>query len=331
MSRPPPRAVHRWWLFGGGALLGLVAAFLAPSSSGCVYHDTCIKVTSPGHDWCSNLALAKQWPVGGSFEDAESIVRPDGFPPRGCRCYNDAENGTLETEIPECRYDGFVDELEQAARQECEALVMPDYDHNCWTVSGSQASIVEEPNAVGAGACIGNCEYGAAPAGGSCPAPNPYECATGDGGDDGCDPAGDGATDTGDSGVDDTSDTSGDTSGGLLFDIDAFVACDGRRCEIDETFARRLYHDPSPLLARGARLVYHTKAQRHVLTNVEPGSLAHALGLRTGDQLESVDGMVIDDLDSALQAYAQLGDATELEVRVKRGSQWLDFTYSFVQ
>lgn len=210
MSRPPPRAVHRWWLFGGGALLGLVAAFLAPSSSGCVYHDTCIKVTSPGHDWCSNLALAKQWPVGGSFEDAESIVRPDGFPPRGCRCYND-------------------------------------------------------------------------------------------------------------------------TSGGLLFDIDAFVACDGRRCEIDETFARRLYHDPSPLLARGARLVYHTKAQRHVLTNVEPGSLAHALGLRTGDQLESVDGMVIDDLDSALQAYAQLGDATELEVRVKRGSQWLDFTYSFVQ
>jgi cytochrome c oxidase subunit 1 len=46
------------WLLGGGALLGLAAAFLAPSSSGCVYHDTCIKVTSPGHDWCSNLALA---------------------------------------------------------------------------------------------------------------------------------------------------------------------------------------------------------------------------------------------------------------------------------
>lgn len=61
------------------------------------------------------------------------------------------------------------------------------------------------------------------------------------------------------------------------------------------------------------------------------GSLAHALDLRTGDQLESVDDMVIQDLGSALQAYARLGDATKLEVRVKRGSQWLDFTYSFVR
>ena len=85
------------------------------------------------------------------------------------------------------------------------------------------------------------------------------------------------------------------------------------------------------MIDQGARLVYQTKTRRHVLTNVDPGSLAYALGLRTGDQLESVDGMIIHDLDSALHAYALLGDATNLEVRVKRGSQWLTFTYSFVR
>lgn len=44
--------------------------------------------------------------------------------------------------------------------------------------------------------------------------------------------------------------------------------------------------------------------------------------LRDGDQIESIDGMIIHDIDSAMQAYARLGDATDLEVRVKRGSQW---------
>jgi hypothetical protein len=210
-------------------------------------------------------------------------------------------------------------------------LVPPGYDHNCWTTNGPQASIVEPEYRGDAGACIGNCEYGAPPAGGSCPDPSPYECATGDGtggsGDEACASEGDADTGTGESGLDDTS---GDTSGGVLVDIDAFVDCEGQDCEIDEAFARRLHADPSPLLHQRARLVYHTKLRRHVLDGVEPDSLAHALGLRTGDRLESVDGMIIHDLDSALRAYAQLGDANALEVRVKRGSRWLDFTYTFV-
>jgi S1-C subfamily serine protease len=140
---------------------------------------------------------------------------------------------------------------------------------------------------------------------------------------------GDAETSGGESGLDDT----GDTSGGVMLDqldVDAFVACDGQDCEIDEAFARRLYTDPSPLLAQSTQLVYQAKAQRHVLRGVDPGSLAHALGLRTGDQLESIDGMIIHDLDSALRAYVQIGDATAIEVKVKRGSQWLDFTYTFV-
>jgi hypothetical protein len=321
---PPIR--RRWWLLLGG-LLGVITGSLAPVTGGCVYHDTCIKVTSPGRDWCRNVALAKMWPVGGSFEDAEPILRPDGASPRGCRCYNDAEDQIFYDEAPECQYQGFVDDLEQAAREECQALVPPGYDHNCWTTSGSQASVVEDEFDNDVGSCVGNCEYGSPPVGGSCPNPSPYECATGGFGDEGCGSEGGSESSTGDSGLDDTS---GNTSGGVLGDIESFVDCQGQDCEIDEAFARRLYADPSPLLDQGTRLVYDSKLRRHVLSNVEPMSLAHALGLRTGDTLESVDEMIIHDLDSALQVYVQLGDATAVDVRVKRGTRWLDFTYTFV-
>lgn len=323
-SAPPIR--RRWWLLLGG-LLGFTAAALAPAVGGCVYHDACIKVTSAGNDWCRNVALAKMWPVGGSFEDAEPILRPDGTAPQGCRCYNDAEHQIFEDKVPECQYQEFIDDLEQAAREECQALVPPGYDHNCWTTSGAQASVVEGQFGNGAGSCIGNCEYGSPPVGGSCPNPSPYECATGGFGDEGCDSGGDPETSTGDSGLDDTS---GNTSGGVLGDIDSFVDCQAQDCEIDEAFARHLYADPSPLIDQGTRMIYDSRLGRHVLSNVERGSLVYALGLRTGDVLESVDETIIHDLDSALQVYEQLGDATAIDVRVKRGTRWLDFTYTFV-
>ncbi len=329
MAASPPARHRRWWLLPAGALLGAAAAFLTPGTSGCIYHDTCIKVTSPGHDWCRNVVLARQWPAGGSFEDAALILRPDGSVPRGCRCYNDAEDETLNLHVPECRFLAFVDELEQAARQECESLVMPGHDHNCWTTSGPQASIVEDQFFRGAGSCVGNCEYGPQPAQGSCPTPNPYECATGDdggGGDDGCSSGG-ADTGGGESGLDETGNES---SGGVMSDFDGLIACDAHRCELDESFVRGLYDDPSPLLAQGARLVYHADARRHVLRGVERGSVAFALGLRDGDWIESVDGMTIHDFESAVQAYVSLRDADALEVRVKRGTQWLDFTYTFV-
>jgi hypothetical protein len=31
-----------------------------------------------------------------------------------------------------------------------------------------------------------------------------------------------------------------------------------------------------------------------------------------------------------LQAYVRVADATAVDVRVKRGRRWLDFTYTFV-
>jgi hypothetical protein len=326
VSSPAPR--HRWWLLPAGMLLGVAASTLGPGTTGCLYHDTCIKVTSPGTDYCRNLANAMQWPVDGSIDDAVPILRPDGSAPRGCRCYNDAELEIFKAQAPQCRFDEFMEDLALATRQECQSLVMPGYDHNCWTTTGPEATNVEGAFAQpGPGACVGNCEYGAPPAGGSCPTPNPYECATGDGGDEACDSGDDTETSTGGSGLDDTT---GDTSGGVLPNVDTFVSCEERDCEIDEAFARALHADPSPLFHQPTRLVYHTELRRHIFEGVEPGTLAFALGLRTGDRLESVDGVVIYDLDSAVRAYVRLGDASALHVRVKRGAQWLDFTYTFV-
>ena len=169
---------------------------------------------------------------------------------------------------------------------------------------------------------VGNCEYGAPPSGGSCPDSTPYECATGGGGDGLCEMTGPLDT-SGDSGL--------DTSGGVSeLDAELFVGCEGRVCEIDRSFARMLYNDPELLLAESARLYYDATTRRHVFIDVEPGSVAYTLGIRNGDQLESVDGRVIDGLDAALHVYVQSGSLPDLGVRVRRGTRWLDFDFSFV-
>ncbi|MEM9454787.1 MAG: hypothetical protein AAGF11_11455 [Myxococcota bacterium] len=302
----------------------MLGSLLSPGSTGCIYPDRCIKVTSPGHDWCRNLTNALQWPAGGSIDEAEPVIYANGATPKGCRCFNDAEHQVLEDKVPECQFEWLLDELEQAARQECQALVKPGYDHNCWTVGGADASVVEPEFPDGMGGCIGNCEYGNPPAGGACPDHNPYECATGgDGGGAGACELEEGA---------DTSTGGGDSgSEGGVLEPSKVISCHGNECEIDETFAWDLYADPSLLLEQGVRIAYDVTTQRHIFDNIAPGTVLHALGLRDGDRLEHVNDLVIDDLDSALQAYLDNQDATILRVRILRGDQWVDYTYTFVR
>lgn len=252
------------------------------------------------------------------------VVDADGDPPKGCRCFNDAEHQILDDEVPACKYDELLAELEDAVRQQCQALVLPGFDHNCWQSNGANASIPEgEVPEDSPGACIGNCEVGG---GGSCPDPTPYECETGDGDGGLCQTTGPG---TGSGGADSTGDP--DSSSGVMgLDAPRFIACEGTTCDVDAAFAKMLYHDPTLLLGESTRLHYDRAARRHVFVDVEPGSVAHTLGLRTGDRLESVDGTVIDGLDAALNVYAHSADQTGLSVRVRREDQWLDFDYSFV-
>ncbi|MCA9704523.1 MAG: hypothetical protein KDK70_01600 [Myxococcales bacterium] len=284
-------------------------------------------MTSPGHDWCRNLANALQWPANGSIEDAGPIVDAEGAPPRGCRCFNDAEHQILGDMVPACKVDALLAELEDAARQDCQSLVQPGFDHNCWQANGANASTPEgEIPEDGPGACIGNCEYGAPPSGGSCPDPTPYECETGDGGGGLCETTGFG---TGSESADSTGDL--DTSGGIMeLNADQFISCEEMTCEIDRSFARMIHDDPTLLLGESTRIHHDRVVQRHVFVDVEPGSIAYTRGLRTGDRLESVDGTVIDGLDAALHVYAQSANEDVLDVRVMRGRQWLDFEYVFV-
>lgn len=314
-----PRFAHRWRWMAVGGLLGLAGSMLGSGPTGCIYPDTCIKVTSPGHDWCRHLANAVQWPIDGSLEDAMPVLDPGGNTPRGCVCFNDAEHQILDDEVPECPYAELLDELEQAARQECQTLVLPGYEHNCWTTTGPDASTPEVKFSDGQGGCIGNCEYGAPPSNGSCPDPNPYQCGTGDGGYD-CESKGDADAPTADD----------ESSGAELIDLELAISCEGFGCEIDRTFARQLYDDPSPLLAEGVQLVYDRPIRRHAFSGITPGTTLHTLGIRSGDQLERIGSTVIDDLDAALRAYVENHDTNPLEVRVKRGDQWVNFTYTFV-
>ncbi len=91
-----------------------------------------------------------------------------------------------------------------------------------------------------------------------------------------------------------------------------------------------LWDDPSLLMTESTRLVYDATVGRFVFDSVGSGSVADELGLQTGDVLESVDSVVIDDLDSAMQVFVSSGGATSLDVRVLRGTQWVDLTFSFI-
>ncbi|PRP94794.1 PDZ domain-containing protein [Enhygromyxa salina] len=86
----------------------------------------------------------------------------------------------------------------------------------------------------------------------------------------------------------------------------------------------------SLLLGEDTTLVYDTTASRFAFQGVTTGSLSAELGLRDGDRLESVNGTTIDDLEAALYAISENDTATELRVRVQRGTQWVDFTYTLV-
>ncbi len=77
-------------------------------------------------------------------------------------------------------------------------------------------------------------------------------------------------------------------------------------------------------LLRGVQVVPKTEKGKAVavgLRGVADGSLLHALGLRSGDELLSINGFNIAEPQSALQAYAMLRTAQHLTLSVVRGGK----------
>lgn len=63
------------------------------------------------------------------------------------------------------------------------------------------------------------------------------------------------------------------------------------------------------------------------LARVPAGSLPEALGLRTGDELLSVNDFKLSDPEQALSAYARLRSAERLRLAVSRGGERTELVY----
>jgi hypothetical protein len=159
-------------------------------ASSCIIPDTCIVVIDYGTDWCVDIVGAQMWPPGRP-DLAEPVVDEDGELPRGCICYNDAENEILESQEPLEVFAKFFADLRDAARDDCDYQVPQGWTHNCYD-NGPGGPAFITPGSVGTGTCVGDCSYAAVPKDGCGPDPSPYECEaeygggeTGAGGDDG--------------------------------------------------------------------------------------------------------------------------------------------------
>jgi hypothetical protein len=199
--------VHEWIrvtklgrvaLLGTSLTAGAIASTVAP---GCIFNDYCIVVTTQGTNWCVNIEDAMMWPVG-QPDLAEPVSIPAGGPPRGCRCFNDADVAILKDELPADIFGGLVGEMEADARNECALAVPPGFDHSCYIEVGSLAPTFGPPYSNDpSDDCIGSCAYINPPPNGSCGQdPDPYVCNEEYGG--------------GETGNDQTTGTSGSETGG---------------------------------------------------------------------------------------------------------------------
>jgi hypothetical protein len=276
-------------------------------SSACIIPDYCILIQTAGEDNCLALEDPQMWPAGQPMNN-QSVPLSPNFPfapgPVGCVCMNNTQQGIIDFETPQMAFDDIYADILQAARDECQSLVPPGWDNNCATAIADATHPFDD----GPGNCIGDCAYANPPPFKDCPDdPNPYECNE------------DGGETNGDDGA---------TEGGL--GADGYIDCDGTDCEVDADFAADLYDNPTLLMNESSRLVWNPKVARFVFENVVVDSLPHELGLRAGDRLELVDGLTIDDLDAAFEAYRLAEGKSSITVRIKRGTSWITFTYTFI-
>ena len=290
--------------------LGMVSSLTAP---GCLIPDYCIEIYTPGVDWCRRIPDAQMWPSG-QPQLAEPIIDPEGGSPTGCICLNDAEQQILTDQAPAIDYDQLLAQLEKAARDKCVSLVPAGFDHDCDTAEALPEAPGQESYE-----CKGSCTFFNPPPFKDCPELDPYQCnGEGAGGND---EVGTESEST------DGTDTASET-GVIKPPPGAFIDCAGTTCIIDAEYARTLWDDPS-MLADDAVIVFDPTLSRFVFVRVEPGMIAHELGLRAGDVLEAVDDAVIDDLDAATKVYRASEGAEAVVVRVGRGPRWVDLQLRF--
>lgn len=100
------------------------------------------------------------------------------------------------------------------------------------------------------------------------------------------------------------------------------IRCTGDSlCVVDRALVDELVANPSMLIAQ-ARVVPRG-AEGFALYGIRRGSLPKLLGLNNGDAIVSLNGQPLDSVDDVMRLYAELRNASRLEVKVKRRGQTL--------
>ena len=137
--------------------------------------------------------------------------------------------------------------------------------------------------------------------------------------------AGGGTTDTGDTG---NTETDGEDES---WSPSAHVTFDARHSAyfVDADFIAALEANPA-LLTQDNAYVTSTESGYYQLHAVTKGDFAYALGLRTGDVLQDLNGHELQTLDRILDAYDDLEHEQEFILTVERGADPVQLNYVLV-
>src|SRR5690606_30065984 len=98
---------------------------------------------------------------------------------------------------------------------------------------------------------------------------------------------------------------------------------------VDRTVVDKILEDQAELM-RSARIVPEQKDGKVVgvrLFGIRPDTLLGSLGLQNGDRLESINGFNMASPERALEAYARLRTANNLNVKVNRRGSPVSIDY----
>ncbi|MEI9940647.1 MAG: type II secretion system protein GspC [Pseudomonadota bacterium] len=117
--------------------------------------------------------------------------------------------------------------------------------------------------------------------------------------------------------------TSTDTSDGLLAEVKSKIhKVSDTEFNIDRSVVDKILENQGVLM-KSARIVPETKDGKVLgirLFGIKPDTVLSALGLQSGDRLESINGFNMGSPEKALEAYARLRTASQLDITVNRGS-----------
>ena len=107
-------------------------------------------------------------------------------------------------------------------------------------------------------------------------------------------------------------------------------AIDERTFEVERSLVKELIASGTGAKVKGVRLAPHMQGGKLVgvrVAQARPGSMGAAVGLRTGDVIEVVDGVRLSSPDDMLTLMARLNSITGARVQGRRGGQPFELQY----